>query len=371
MKMNRKITPIISLLLILLVGCISIRSIPTETPQSLPDNIPTEIPMETSTVTPEPLTANRILLGTPCQPTTDIQPWCLLAEGVVQDINPPNQEAQLYDYDSQTNRALYASHFPTRGGGPGNLSVTDLWLWDLGAASAQPTVNEEVIVKARFSPDGSLAFIRTSDTTNELVWRSSEGIEKLLATDVPHLFSFSPDGSEIAFTRESGYNLSGKPGLYVVEVSSGEERMISPADRAGAGSSEDQILWSPDGSQVILPINLDWLLVATDGSRSTYLHYGPDSASQPWASYLPNRILWYPDGSHLLVSVETGGPHSPEPVYWFLQVVALDPLSGELSVRQVMDDFYLLLGWDIPGQSAWVLPVGDPAPPQALTIETP
>lgn len=369
--MNRHIIITLILLFSFLAGCGSIQPLPTEMPTANLTGTSTEVPQMTATVPPESSFKNRIMLGTPCEPNTDIQPWCLLSERGVQEINPPNPEAQLYDYDPETNRVLYASHFPIRGGGPANMSVTDLWLWDLNSGSIQLLVGEETVIKSKFSHGDALAYIRTRETTNELVWRSIEGLERVLAIDVPYLFSFSPDGSKIAFTRESNYRLGGEPGLYVVNIENGLEQKISHADRAGAGSSDDEILWSPDGSQMILPINLEWLLVSADGSRTASLRYSPDSDGQPWASYMPNRIQWYPDGSHLLVSVETGGPHNPEPVYWFLQVVAIDQLTGELSVRQVMDDFYLLLGWDLPGRSAWVLPVGEAKPPQVVAIEAP
>lgn len=96
-----------------------------------------------------------------------------------------------------------------------------------------------------------------------------------MALDVPREFTLSPDGSAVAFTRESGYGLPGKPGIYVVDITTGYQEMPSDVDRAGTGGTGSAWapLWSPDGAGLLLRAyaggsNPGLVWAARDGSWS-------------------------------------------------------------------------------------------------------
>ena len=126
-----------------------------------------------------------------------------------------------------------------------------------------------------------------TDSTYELRWRGPNGEDTLLASDVAFTFSISPNGDKVAFTRESNYDLPGQPGLYVVDVASGEEQMLSDVDRAGSGSIEDKPAWSPSGQHVLLPTygttgGPGLLRSALDGSDTVTLQFDPSLAEEEW-----------------------------------------------------------------------------------------
>jgi hypothetical protein len=251
------------------------------------------------------------------------------------------------------------------------MAVGDLWAWDISSGETEAVIPDETVIRAAWAPDGSIAYLLPTETTNELRWRDPSGEDRLVAEDVPHLFSISPDGDEIAFARETRYNLDRHPpGLYVISLETGEERRVADADRAGQGGSDDTISWSPDGNTLIMPVGLQWLLAASDGSASGILTFDESLAGEPWYGYTPNRILWFPDGQRLVAAVETGGPGMPEPVQWWTLV--LEPDSGDYRLRLVdaLENTGILLGWDVPGESVWIIPTNPPGPPESIALIT-
>src|SRR5690606_5400940 len=102
----------------------------------------------------------------------------------------------------------------------------------------------------------------------------------LLAADVAFTFRVSPQGDQVAFTRESNYGLPGEPGLYVVDVTTAQETMIADADRAGAGSLGDRPEWSPNGQYVLLQTSATTggpglVRAAVEGGNSVILGFDP------------------------------------------------------------------------------------------------
>jgi hypothetical protein len=167
---------------------------------------------------------------------------------------PEGVQATNADYDPRTHQALAWDYTPGVGAGPGNLASGPLVLIDFNTDTAATLIPERV-VSARWASDGQgFAFLLATDETYELTWRDAAGTDHVLATDVPREFTFAPDGSAIAFTRESGYSLATAPGLYVVDIATGEERMLSDVDRAGTGGSGPgwAPIWSPGSESVLL-----------------------------------------------------------------------------------------------------------------------
>ncbi|MCC6456703.1 MAG: META domain-containing protein [Caldilineaceae bacterium] len=267
-----------------------------------------------------------------------------------------------YDYAPATDRILYGTLFPTQGGGPGQLSVTDLWAYNVKSEQAEPIFQEEVIVEAEWAPDGEhLVYVLATDTTYELRWRTPEGEDKLLASDAAFTFSVSPTGEQVAFTRESNYKVGGQPGLYVVDIASGEETMLSDFDRAGTGSIEDKPVWSPDGSHILLSTfgvqpEPELLRATVDQSledRETIpLAFDSSLSDEEWYGAVPHSALWIEEtkilGNALLYGQES--PMGGEPVVILYELnETLDTIvSGAIVAEGVM------VGWDVPGSSIWV-----------------
>jgi hypothetical protein len=212
-----------------------------------------------------------------------------------------------------------------------------------------------------------VVYLLATEATNELRWREPGGEEKLLVVNIPHLISVAPSGREVAFARESRYNLGGEPGLYIVDVESGEERKLSDADRAGTGGA-DFIRWSPDEAWLVMPVSQQLLLAAADGSFAQVVAYDPSMAEEPWFERLPTNVLWHPQGERLVTSVETGGPGMPDPVEWLVLLIELDLANGRILAGEVAYDGGLLIGWDVPGESVWVNQTQEPGTPLRVPL---
>jgi hypothetical protein len=280
----------------------------------------------------------------------------------IQPVDIPELNFAQYDISGQTGQVLYASHFPDKGAGPSNLSASDLWIYDPATQESQLVFDHENVVEALWTPDGgAFVYLLATPESYELRWRSLAGEDILLARDVIPTFSISPSGSQVAFTRETGYNLPGAPGLYTVSITGQGEKQISSADRHGAGSISDQPLWSPDEQHIILPLQAEGLtypfvLINTDGSKTIPLSYTTD-VPQTVQERVITPVLWHPDGGHLL---GVNYPGMMDPIgSQEIATFALNLENGQISsVQTVFQGTALPLDWQEPGKSAWVLEEG-------------
>jgi Tol biopolymer transport system component len=251
--------------------------------------------------------------------------------------------------------------FTGRGAGPGNVAVTGLQSLDIDTGQTMTLLAEEKIVEAAWAPNGrDVAYILATGSTYELHWRSPAGEDRGLASEVAFTFSFSPTGDRIAFTRESGYGMDGEPGLYVVTIESGEERQLSDVDRAGAGTLSERPIWSPNGSQILLPVHQEgagtyWLRAAADGSQTTFLAFAPHLQQQLDRRTLDPNVLWHPNLVNL-VAQAVPAPLSGLPTETLL--FELDPALGEVLAADIVHTGEgELLGWDVPGWTIWFRPL--------------
>ncbi|MCU0489055.1 MAG: hypothetical protein MUE67_08895 [Anaerolineales bacterium] len=288
----------------------------------------------------------------------DTQTVWRVQDGQVNPVDVPEQAFHQYDRSPVSGKLLHASSWPDSGAGPANLSVGDLWIYDLQSQQDQLVFQDETIVEAVWAPNGQdFAYLKATESTYELRWRSADGGDQLLAVDVAPVFSVAPDGAQVAFTRETGYQV-GQPGVYVVSVESGEERQIGVADRAGMGSISDLPLWSPDGRYILLPITqinypVRWVLLAVDGSAELPLRFAlgipNDYQLREFQAY-----LWMPDSQGFIGGQVQGmvdAPYTEE-----LAIAQLDLATG--LIRQVTPIGYgplTPLNWENPGQRLWAL----------------
>ena len=366
---GKQVHLVATLFLLVLAGCRTLETgtppptaIPTmvqtstQTPLAsvVPTPIPETIPIETALPSATPEQALLISDTIACPELTCI--WKL-------DQEPPelvsfeDKVETVYDYSPGTQRLLHG-RFTARGGGPGNIAVTDLQFLDLISGAGRQIIADENIGEAVWAPNGhNLAYAKATSTTYELHWLTEFGEDRMLASNVAFTFSVSPAGDRVAFTRESNYNVSGQPGLYIVDIGSGEEWSISEADRAGMGSISDRPIWSPDGSQILLPVTGEsipfrFLRAAVDGSSEAYLAISPSVAQDMGRSSLGTNLFWHPDNRHLIGQVFPDLFSSePRRVFSF----ELDPsLEQMVSAGLIYEGEGELLGWAEPGVSIWI-----------------
>lgn len=340
-----------------LAGCLPAAIEPT------PTSVATSPPPAPTLPIPDPTAVPPPFLWMPYASSGD-QIW-QLGDRQAEQINLPVSVGSFYGYSRQTQSILMSAGYPDHGAGPTPVTVGDLSILHLPDGQVNTLVSDDV-VEALFAPNGQdIAYILARPTTYELHWRTPSGEDRLLASDVAFTWSIAPSGQAVAFTRESRYGVNGTPGLYVVSASTGDEVQLSHADKAGYGSTIDTPFWSPDGSQVVLPV---WgtpdgeprlVLARADGSGEKDLSIAPAQASEWWASLQIPGLVWLPDGEHWVAVPEaykpgSGQPGGPLPLVMY----RLDSQEGELRDGRLLGTVSLLIGWDIPGSSVWVMDDG-------------
>lgn len=295
---------------------------PTQIPDPTQISAPTQLPVTTSS---ELVTCRPYLCST-------AEFWTLEANGP-EALPLPIKPWFSYDATAATGRLLYSTKFPDHRAGPGKLSLGDLWWLDVRSVQTRSIISDEVIVGAEWESNGqSFVYVRAAPQTYELHWYTLAGEDKLLAIDVATVFSVSQAGDKVAFTRESNYNLGGTPGLYVIDIATGQERQISSVDRAGRGSALDKPIWSPDGKRILLPVSGDvniWIIVAVDGTGSNQLNVSPE-VSDKLNNFSLGFVLWRPDGVHLVGSSFPGMQGGSSKVVLFSLNPALDTVISAL-----------------------------------------
>lgn len=269
----------------------------------------------------------------------------------------------IYDYSAQANQILYGSSFPSGGGGPATLSVTDLYVWDLASGEATAIFTDEDVVRAVWAPDGEhFVYLRAAEDTYELRWRSLAGDDKLLATDVALAFNPSPSGAQVAFTRESNYDLNVMPGVYIVNVATGEERQVSTLDKAGAGSIDDRPWWSPDETYLFLNVQRDeetqgLYRILADGTSTVKLGFDAALSEEIWYGAQSFNPLWLNPTQFVATAqvFREGTPLGGEP--WVVRYQLNDSFDTVVGGTIVAEGS--VLGWHVPGESVWVYAEND------------
>jgi len=313
---------------------------------------PTEPPTPAPTPTAAPLPAR---LWKSYSSGGDTGWW--LENGTAIEVTLPVEPGQYYDYNSVNGKILYASHFATSGAGPGNLAVSDLWMVDYPSGTPLALIPNDTVVEALWAPDGSgFLYIGATPTTYELRYRSLAGEDRLLASSVAPTWGVSPSGSQVAFTRETGYEVPGAPGLFVVSTAGGPETMVSSAERHGTGSIEDRPTWSADETRLALP-NYGYapgtlVIAAADGSLDTTLGFTPELAADPVLGSYPQTVLWHPDGQQLVgVSNYAEGMGGP----WALVLYQLDDDGHTVVSGARLGTGLSIIDWNVSGQSLFAL----------------
>ena len=278
--------------------------------------------------------------------------------GEASRLDLPVEISGFFGYAPATGRVLYSTPKPVMGGGPSQITVGDLWMLDVATGEAEPLISEQTVVEAEWAPDGEhFVYVLATDTTYELHWRVLDGADTLLASDVAFTFSVSPNGDQVAFTRESNYGLPGLPGFYVVDVATAAETMLTDTDRAGAGGIEDKPVWSPAGQSVLLPTygttaSPGLIRAAADGSNSVALGFDSSLANEAWYEAEPFSPFWITE-TQFIASASLDGSNAQmggdTSLILYQLNESLDTIVDGAVIKQGN-----LLGWDVPGASIWV-----------------
>jgi len=302
--------------------------------------------------------------------------WMPLGQGPTEDgkvitVRPqkvgfedsPADFSMYWDYSGATGKLAYASEFfhPARGS---NTSVSDLWVYDYDTHQSAMWLPNN-IARAIWSPlqpghfsDQRLAaaIYNAEEGRYDLGLVSGPGQVRWLATCASPHFSWSPDGSELAYVAfPLGGDGAGVPqeckGVFTVSVDNGEVRQLTDIPNLSGGWFGDQPLWAEDQGSLLFtgasPKSVFWA-IKTDGTDTFETSVG-DTIKE---DYLPSPqySLWSSD--HRAVIGQTEGMMDPFGVWVYSFSDDMHTIQDAYRIN--WGDYthnIVLLGWWEPGES--------------------
>lgn len=159
--------------------------------------------------------------------------------------------------------------------------------------------SEAVIVLPQPAATGGIAFISDRDGNREIYAMNSDGSAPTNLThsaDDEKAFTWSPDGTKIAFIKRNSANNGDDSNLYVMNADGSGLAKVTNDDFQYQNSSN--LSWSPDGSRLAYISGNDlvhYLSVTNiDGSNKHYLR----ETNGPFLD-----IAWAPDGNKIAFSI--------------------------------------------------------------------
>ncbi len=171
--------------------------------------------------------------------------------------------------------------------------VTRWWSYGVGRVLWDPSTN---FTNAR----AALIVFDADHNDFSLGIATSPGRVRMLADHVGHAFSWSPDGTEIAFVRQSI-----DPGIYVLNVKQKYVRQVSDFSYKSIMSVMDQPLWIVDHDILAVADSGDRpLLFVSLNDTNEFVPTTTDGNTIPGPR--PTKMLWSTNGNQLIVSGESG-----------------------------------------------------------------
>jgi len=269
-----------------------------------------------------------------------------------------------WDYSGPTGRLAYASEFwsPARGS---NHSVSDLWVYDYATGEAEEWLADNV-ASAAWSPaipghwsEQVLAasVYNTSAGRFDLALVHGPNEVEFLATCTSTNFSWSPDGSMLAYAAAAWANAENVPpeceGVFVVSLKDGSVTRISDTFRSSGGWVGDRPIWA-EGQDVLLfseasPESVFWV-IPLDGSGAYQI---TEEATQYLEEdYLPRPMysLWSENTRSLIGQTEGMLDPFGVWVYSFSEDMRTVVSAYRINWGDVNHDLQLIGWWD-PGES--------------------
>ena len=173
--------------------------------------------------------------------------------------------------------------------------MESLWMRHKTTASNQEIIpsTETHYTGLTFSPDGSyLYFVRIEPQRPDLALLYQVpvlgGTPRLLITDVDSAVSFSPDGKQLVFSRNSSADADSK--LIIAHSDGSNERVLAKLPLPGYKDPA----WSPDGETIVASI-----LDPGGASLGRLVGINPESGKERTiysATALLSKPVWLPDG---------------------------------------------------------------------------
>lgn len=203
----------------------------------------------------------------------------------------------FWDYSASSGRIAFGSHF-WQSNADGTTSVSDLWVYDYASGESEMWWGDHV-VRAAFSPvadpntlKGYLAVVLEDDT---LALFTGPNEYKTLSSDFSGYFSWSPDGTQLAYMKNGG--------LFIISVNDGGTKQLTHAvnnNIDGMGWSGDKPVWALEDQSIIYTkspfeiARLDDSQVFTPRTADGTLPEGERA----------NTMLWSPQKRKLVVEIE-------------------------------------------------------------------
>ena len=201
----------------------------------------------------------------------------LVLDGGELKVEPSPVPFQIFwEYTPLTGRLAYSPEF-VHGSDHNNVSVTSLWVYDYESGTAEIWLEDNVI-RAGWSPDGELVTAAVYNPTTEqidLVFVSGPGQVEVIAECASNLFSWSPDGRQLAYVNAvSSVGVAETcAGTYLVSFPDGLSGLDAQVERVSdfgswellSGQVSDQPLWALNHDALIYPDHPFWV-IPLDGS---------------------------------------------------------------------------------------------------------
>jgi hypothetical protein len=154
----------------------------------------------------------------------------------------------LWGYTPLTGRIAFGSHF-WQAGTNGKTSVSDLWVYDYDSGKSEMWWGDHV-VRAAFSPvidpNTLKQYLAVGLEDGTLALFTGPNEFRILSSEFSKSFSWSPDGSQLAYMKEGG--------VFIVSINDGQTKQLTKAvhnNINGMGGWDDRPLWIPEYQSMI------------------------------------------------------------------------------------------------------------------------
>lgn len=283
-------------------------------------------------------------------------------DGVVLYSESPVQFALFFDYSPETGQIVYGSEFWHAAQGS-NVSVSDLWVFDYATGEESLLLSDNV-GRVLFSPSPDprdrsanlAAVVYNIDTGGfDLGIVGENGELDVLATCASPSFSWSPDGSQIAYeARDYSESQSGPDecqGVYVVSLPDRSVTKIADQPPSIGGWHGGQPIWAEGRETLLIPYSYPdsvFTAVPLDGSGLQKVNLSSSITEE----YLPQPLLSLWSQEYKSVIGQTEGMMDPFGVWVYRFSDDMRTIDDAYRIQiDGREPELILVGWWNPNES--------------------